>query len=148
MDTRSITLVQQSFEKVATLGEKVAEIFYGELFAIEPSLKKMFSGDMGEQRKKLLTALALVVLSLHAPQKILGPVETLAKKHVGYGVKPIHYTYVGNALLRTLQKGLGEQFTPELRNAWIEAYGALADIMKEAAYGASGDVLSKIRKTG
>ncbi len=147
MDARSITLVQQSFEKVAALGEKVAEIFYGELFAIEPSLKKMFPGDMGEQRRKLLAALALVIRSLHAPQKILEPVRTLAKKHVQYGVEPVHYTYVGNALLRTLDKGLGEQFTPELRDAWIEAYGALAGIMKEAAYD-GGDWLSKIRKAG
>lgn len=148
MDARSITLVQQSFEKVAALGEKVAESFYGELFAIEPSLKKMFPGSMGEQRKKLLAALALVIRSLHAPQKILDPVRALAKKHVSYGVEPVHYTYVGNALLRTLAKGLGEQFMPELRDAWIEAYGTLADIMKEAAYGNSGGWVSKVRKSG
>jgi hemoglobin-like flavoprotein len=137
MDPHAVTLVQQSFEKAAMLGDSVAEIFYGELFAIDPSLRPMFKGDMAEQRRKLLSALALVVGSLHAPQAILAPVRALAVRHVGYGVRPAHYTDVGNALIRTLEKGLGDQFTPELRQAWIAAYGLLADVMKEAAYGSS-----------
>jgi len=52
-------------------------------------------------------------------------------------VRPEHYTYMGNALLRTLKKGLGEEFTPELRNAWVAAFQTLATIMKDAAYGAA-----------
>ena len=73
---------------------------------------------------------------LDAPAGILDPLKTLAVRHVGYGVKPEHYTYMGDVeLLRTLEKGLGEEFTPELRNAWVAAFQALATIMKEAAYG-------------
>ncbi len=135
MDAHQIALVQQSFEKAAALGDKVAEIYYAELFAIDPSLRKMFKGDMREQRQKLLSALALVVRSLHSPEKILNPVKKLAIKHLDYGVQPEHYTYVGNALLRTLKKGLGPEFTPELRNAWVEAFRMLAKVMKQAAYG-------------
>jgi len=135
MDAHQIALVQKSFEKVATIGDKVAEIFYAELFAIDPSLRKMFKGDMAEQRRKLLTALALVVRALHSPEKILNPVRQLAVKHVGYGVLPEHYTYVGNALLRTLKKGLATDFTPELGDAWVAAFRMLANVMKEAAYG-------------
>lgn len=135
MDAQQIELVQQSFERATVLGEKVAEIFYAELFAIDPSLRKMFKGDMGAQRKKLLSALGLVVASLHSPEKILNPIRRLAVKHLDYGVQPAHYTYVGNALLRTLKKGLGSDFTPELRDAWVEAFRMLAKVMKEAAYG-------------
>jgi nitric oxide dioxygenase len=142
MDARQVALVQQSFEKAAALGDKVAEIFYAELFAIDPSLRAMFRGDMREQRKKLLSTLALVVRSLHAPEKILAPVKNLAVKHVAYGVQPEHYTYVGNALLRTLKKGLGADFTPELCDAWVAAFRMLAKVMKEAAYGpAAGRLL-------
>jgi hemoglobin-like flavoprotein len=136
VDAHQITLVQQSFEKVAALGDKAAELFYEELFAIDPSLRKMFTGDMAAQRQKLLAALALVVRSLQSPEKILNPVKQLAVKHVGYGVLPMHYTFVGNALLRTLKKGLGADFTPELCDAWVEAFRMLAKIMKDAAYGA------------
>jgi len=135
MNAHQVTLVQQSFEKVAALGEKVAELFYAELFAIDPSLRQMFSGNMQEQHRKLLSALAMVIRSLHTPEKIIGPAQKLAVKHLDYGVIPIHYTYVGNALLRTLKKGLGDQFTPELRDAWVDAFRILATVMKQAAYG-------------
>ena len=137
MDERKITLVQQSFEKVAKLGIKAAELFYAELFAIDPSLRAMFKGNMQVQHTKLLSALALVVRSLHTPEKIITAVQKLAVKHLDYGVKPEHYTYVGNALLRTLKKGLGPEFTPELSEAWVEAFRMLARIMKEAAYGSA-----------
>ncbi len=135
MELRKITLVQQSFEKIAPMGLKVTDIFYAELFAIDPSLRSMFKGDMQEQHKKLLSALALVVRSLHTPEKILNAVEKLAVKHLDYGVRPEHYTYVGNALLRTLKKGLGSEFTPELCDAWVDAFRMLSQIMKKAAYG-------------
>ncbi len=135
MDAHKIALVQESFEKVATLGLKATELFYAELFAINPSLKAMFPDDLKEQQKKLLAALALVVRSLHTPVKIMDTVEKLAVKHLDYGVEPIHYTYVGNALLRTVKKGLGEEFTPELCDAWTDAFRMLARVMKDAAYG-------------
>ncbi len=137
MNANQVALVQQSFEKAAKLGEKVAEIFYAELFSIDPALRGMFKGDMHEQRKKLLTTLAFVVRSLHAPEKIIQPAQNLAVKHVRYGVKPEHYTLVGNALLRTLKKGLGAEYTAELHDAWVAAFRTLANIMKEAAYGSA-----------
>jgi len=140
MNRRQVALVQQSFEKVAALGEKVAEIFYAELFAIDPSLQQMFKGNMREQRRKLLSALAMVIRSLDNLEKIVGPAQKLAIKHLDYGVAAAHYTYVGNALLRTLKKGLGDQFTPELRAAWVEAFRTLATVMKEAAY--AGDAIT------
>jgi hemoglobin-like flavoprotein len=56
---------------------------------------------------------------------------------VEYGVEPEHYTLVGNALLRTLKKAFGNDFTPELRQAWTDAFRMLAQVMKDAAYGDS-----------
>jgi hemoglobin-like flavoprotein len=132
MNPNNVAPVQQSFKKVAAMGQP--ELFYAELFAIDPSLRQMFKADMSEQRKKLLAALAMVIGSLHAPERIANAAKALATKHVGYGVMPVHYTYVGNALLRTLKKGLREDFTPEVRDAWVEAYGMLARVVKEAAY--------------
>jgi nitric oxide dioxygenase len=140
MKAREIALVQQSFEQVAAMGEKAAELFYAELFAIDPSLRAMFKGNMREQHRKLLAALAMVVRSLHTPEKIVGAAEALAVKHVDYGVMPIHYTYVGNALLRTLKKGLGDGYTPELCDAWVAAFRLLAGVMKAAAYGPAAAV--------
>ena len=137
MNAHSVALVQESFEKVAPLGDKVPQIFYDELFTLDPSLRTMFKSDMTEQRKMVFTALGMVVRSLHRPEAIVEPVKALGKRHAGYGVKPAHFPIVGAALLNTLQKGLGDEFTPELRQAWTEAYAALSGMMKEAAYGSA-----------
>lgn len=137
MQNQDVQLVQSSFSKAAKLGDKVAEIFYAELFVIDPSLRSMFNGPMEQQGKKLLATLAFIVQNLHNADKIVEPAQALAVKHVNYGVKAHHYTLVGNALLRTLKKGLGDEFTPRTRTAWIAAYKLLADVMREAAYGAS-----------
>ena len=132
-----VKLVQESFSKVAPIADKAAEIFYEKLFEIEPSLKDLFPRDLAEQRKKLMASLAMVVKGLDKPETILPAVKKLAVKHVDYNVEPEHYTYVGNALLRTLEAGLGDDFTPEVRQAWVEAYRLLASVMKEEAYGKS-----------
>lgn len=135
MDARKVTLVQQSYEMIAALGPRAAEIFYRELFAIDPSLRTMFKGDIHEQHKKLLSALTMVVRALHTPESIVGVLEKLAVKHLDYGVTPEHYTCVGNALLRMLKKCLGPEFTPEISDAWVDAFRMIVKIMKKAAYG-------------
>jgi hemoglobin-like flavoprotein len=134
MDARKIALVQESFEKMASRDAEVSEIFYAELFAIDPSLRGMFVGDMRDQNRKLFAALNSIARSIHAPHQFLDDVEGLAKKHIDYGVRPEHYTYFGNALLRTLKKQLGTEFTAELCDAWAEAFKTVTKIMKEAAH--------------
>ena len=59
--------------------------------------------------------------------------QKLAERHVGYGAQPAHYAVVGQALIDTLDKGLGAEFTPETRAAWETAYGTLSAVMIEAA---------------
>ena len=132
MDVRHIALVQQSFEQVATLGERLSEAFYAELFGIDPSLRAMFDGDMRRQHMKFMMALALIVRSLREPEKIRHIVENLATKHVGYGVRSEHFTPFGNALLRTLKKTLGPDYTRDVADAWEESFRMLARVMKKA----------------
>ena len=59
----------------------------------------------------------------------------LAKRHVDYGVKAIHYAPVGAALLWTLERGLGQQWTQELAAAWGTAYNVLSEFMIVEANG-------------
>ena len=66
-------------------------------------------------------------------------VKQLAQRHVGYGVKDEHYATVGEALIWTLEQGLGEDFTPDVREAWTEAYTYFADVMIEASREAGSD---------
>lgn len=135
MTPGQVDLVQQSFSKVAPISEQAAQLFYGRLFEIAPEVKPMFPGDMTEQRKKLMATLAVVVGGLTKLETILPAASALAKKHVGYGVTAAHYTPVGAALLWTLEKGLGPDWTPEVATAWTTAYTTLSGYMISEAYG-------------
>jgi nitric oxide dioxygenase len=135
MNPTQIELVQESFSKVAPISEAAAVIFYDRLFEVAPSVKAMFPADMTEQRKKLMMMLAAVVGGLGNLGSILPAASALAKRHVSYGAKPDHYPVVGGALLYTLEKGLGEAWTPELASAWTAAYGTLSGYMISEAYG-------------
>jgi hemoglobin-like flavoprotein len=130
-----IKLVQQSFAKVAPISEAAAVIFYDRLFEIAPSVKSMFPADLTEQRKKLMATLAVVVNGLGNLESVLPAASALAKRHVSYGAKAQHYPVVGAALLWTLEKGLGDAWTPAVADAWTAAYGTLSGFMISEAYG-------------
>lgn len=133
MNTEKIALVRGSWQKVLPIKEAAAELFYGRLFELDPSLRTMFKGDMAEQGRKLMTMINMVVMSLDNLDPMLERIEDLGRRHVGYGVTEAHYDTVGSALLWTLEQGLGEHFTPPVRDAWTSAYGTLAGVMKQAA---------------
>jgi nitric oxide dioxygenase len=135
MTPEQVVLVQQSFAQVAPIADKAAEIFYDRLFEVAPAVKPLFSGDMAEQRRKLMATLAALVGGLSDLPSVLPTASALAKRHVGYGARPEHYPVVGDALLWTLARGLGPQWTPEVAAAWTAAYATLSGFMIEQAYG-------------
>ena len=136
MNDADITLIQNSFAKVVPIKDAAAEIFYGDLFETAPEVKPYFAKtDMSEQGTKLMTTLGVVVNGLRDMDKILPVAAELAKGHVNYGVKAEDYEKVGASLIRTLEKGLGDEFDTPTRDAWIGAYGALSGAMIAAAYG-------------
>ena|SRR3984957_8686265 len=137
MTPDQVKLVQHSFAKVAPISETAAVLFYDRLFEIAPPVKAMFPADMTEQRRKLMTMLAAVVNGLGDLNSILPAASALAKRHVGYGAKAEHYPVVGAALLWTLEKGLGDGWTPDIAEAWTTAYGTLSGYMISEAYGRS-----------
>jgi len=134
MTPEQIKLVQDSFAKVAPISEKAAELFYGRLFEIAPQVRAMFPDDMTEQRKKLMATLAIVVQGLNNLDTILPAAGALAKRHVSYGAEAAHYPVVGQALLWTLEQGLGPSWTPEVAAAWTGAYTTLSGFMISEAY--------------
>ena len=84
---------------------------------------------MQEQKKKLLGALALVIQNLRKPDVLAAALKGLGQRHEAYGVRPEHYPIVGAVLLKTFAVFLGERWTPELRDAWAEAYQAVCTLM-------------------
>jgi hemoglobin-like flavoprotein len=135
MTPDQVTLVQQSFAKVAPISETAAVLFYDRLFEIAPQVKTMFPADLTEQRRKLMVMLAAVVNGLGDLNSIPPAASALAKRHVSYGAKAEHYPVVGAALLWTLEKGLGDGWTPQIAEAWTATYGTLSGYMISEAYG-------------
>src|SRR5512145_2946181 len=133
MTPRQQTLISESWAQVAPIADQAATIFYARLFELDPSLRRLFAHtDMAAQRKNLVQTLTVVVRSIDRLDTIVPAVEALGRRHVAYGVRPQHFTTVGQALLDTLAVGLGEAFTPEVRRAWAMAYGILAGVMQGA----------------
>ena len=135
MTPDQVKLVQESFAKVAPISETAAVLFYDRLFEIAPKVKAMFPTDMTEQRRKLMATLAVVVNGLGNLESVLPAASALAKRHVSYGAKAEHYPVVGSALLWTLEKGLGDGWTPDVAEAWTAVYGTLSGFMISEAYG-------------
>ena len=127
-------LVQSSFAKVESIADTAAEIFYSKLFEYDPSLRKLFRTDMKSQGRKLMSTLKVAIKGLDDLNALIPVLEKIATQHLGYGVKAEDYTTVGNALLFALKAGLGDQWNPELRQAWIDTYRIVAQVMKAAAY--------------
>ena len=127
------TLVQNTFATVTPIADDAAALFYRRLFELDPSLERLFRGDMKEQRKKLMQMLTAAVKGLDPLDQLVPVVEDLGRRHAEYGVADAHYDTVGSALLWTLEKGLGAAFTPEVKDAWATVEGLLATTMKNAA---------------
>ena len=133
MTTNQKNLVRESFALVAPIADPAAEMFYGRLFEIDPALKPMFRGDMKEQGRKLMQMLAVAVKGLDRLDEILPAIREMGRRHAGYGVRDEHYDTVAASLLWTLEKGLGDAFTAEVRDAWVSVYMVLASAMKSGA---------------
>jgi len=140
MTPRQIELVQSSFKQISPILDSATMIFYDRLFQLDASLRPMFRGPQEEQARKLTHVLTMVVKGLSRLEQILPAVKELGRRHAGYGVRPQDYGTVGTALLWTLETGLGEVFTLEVREAWGSAYKLLANTMQGAAEEETADM--------
>ncbi|HEX8187678.1 MAG TPA: globin family protein [Pyrinomonadaceae bacterium] len=132
MNTEQIRLVQESFRKVVPIADAAAALFYGRLFDLDPSLESLFKGDIVGQGRKLMQMIGVAVKGLDRIGQVLPALCALGARHAGYGVREKDYDTVGRALIWTLRKGLGDDFTPEAEAAWVAVYAALAGVMKSA----------------
>jgi hemoglobin-like flavoprotein len=129
----SIQLVRETLDLVEPIAPQAAALFYANLLAADPSLAKLFKGDMAVQGHWLMQMLALAVSQLDEPATLRPTLALLGQRHAGYGVRDAHYDTVGTALLGTLRQGLGVAYTPDVEEAWTEVYGVIAATMKAAA---------------
>lgn len=133
MTPQQIELVRNSWRMVLPISDTAATLFYQRLFELDPNLKPMFRHDMRDQGRKLMSTIDVAVKALNNLTSIIPAVQELGRRHAGYGVKEKDYQTVADALLWTLQRGLGDDFTEETKQAWVETYTLLATTMIKAA---------------
>ena len=133
LSRRQVRLVQESFKKVEPLASRAADLFYEKLFQIKPQVRQLFPDDLASQKAKLMTTLHAAVVSLHKIEQIAPIVRELGKRHVNYGVTADDYKAVGAAVLWSLARMLGKDFTRETKSAWLAAYKVLSGTMIAAA---------------
>lgn len=136
MNNHQIGLVKETFTKVEPIAEIAGELFYSRLFELDEGLRRLFTSDIKEQGKRLTDVLGAAVHHLHDLDRLVPVVHKLGLRHWAYGVEPEHFETVGEALLWTLEQGLGEHYTPEVADAWSTAYWLLAEVMQDAVSGA------------
>ena len=137
MTEHDIALVRDSFRKVNPIEEQAAALFYARLFELDPSLRHLFHGDMSTQGRRLMEMLGSVVTALDDQPRVLRSLRELGARHTGYGVRAEHYATVGAALLWTLEKALGPDFSPAVKAAWTLTYSIVADTMMSGARAAA-----------
>jgi len=133
MTPEQIHLVQRTFAHLRPHAETAATLFYTRLFTLDPSLRSLFTGNMQQRGTMLMRMLALAVDRLHDPDTLVGPLQALGQRHIGYGVCARDYDTVGTALLWTLEHALGAQWTEETCAAWRAAYTLLATAMQSGS---------------
>ncbi|MEO0769555.1 MAG: globin family protein [Cyanobacteria bacterium J06649_4] len=130
----NVELLEQSFELVKPKADEFVASFYNNLFTDYPASKPLFEhSDMGAQQKMLKGALVMVIENLRKPDVLSDALKGLGARHVKYGALPEHYPLVGNSLLKTLGQYAGDAWTPDLKDAWTGAYGAISELMLEGA---------------
>jgi len=129
-------ILEQSFAKIKPHANEFAASFYENLFKAHPEVKPLFSNtDMGNQEKKLLNSLVLVVENIRNPEALEPVLKALGGRHVGYGAIPKYYGLIGEALLVTFEQYLEDDWNSEVKKAWLEAFTAITALMLKGAGG-------------
>jgi class 3 adenylate cyclase/hemoglobin-like flavoprotein len=129
----TILLVQSSFARVSTRWRAFIERFYAILFEANPELRPLFQKDLTVQTKMLASMLSSLVKGLTRAEEVVGGLRELGKRHRDYKVARTDYDKLARALQWTLEEFLADDFTPDIRHAWVTVYGMIAETMIEAA---------------
>lgn len=142
LTTPEVDAIRGSWLTIATDRAHFTGIFYGTLFREAPETRSMFSESPGDQGRKLMETLAIVVDGLDNMEPLVAKVQQLGRRHMIYGATPEHYALVGEILVQTLREASGGELDPAAEAAWRKVYDRLAGIMispDEASGGEEGE---------
>jgi nitric oxide dioxygenase len=131
LSQETIAAIKETIPLVNQEAENVTTRMYEILFSKYPETKPMFDNAAKDQHKKLAGAIAAFAGNIDNLAVLGAAVEKMAQSHVMTQVKPMHYPMVADALITAMGDVLGEAFTDARKNAWVEAYTFLANILMQ-----------------
>src|SRR4051794_40214843 len=130
LNEKTIEIVKSTVPVLEKYGKDITTRFYELMFSKHPELLNIFN-HANQSKGRQQTALANVVYAAAANIDNLGAiipaVVQIAHKHRSLGIEAEHYPIVGYHLLGAIKEVLGDAATPEIIEAWGEAYGVIAD---------------------
>jgi hemoglobin-like flavoprotein len=133
MNDHTIGLVKEGFDLVEPIAPRAAALFYENLVEAAPSLQPLIKGDGVAQGARLMQMVELAVSKLDSSAMLSPTLRSLGRSLASHGFEDRHYDTAGGALLKTLRQCIGAAYTPDLEEAWTDAYRELAGTMKEAS---------------
>lgn len=133
MDSTTIRLLQESIALLPKGDVAPVDEFYRRLFELAPEVRPLFTREMDLQAKKFSDTLAWIMTHLEHPPELCRELRELGARHAGYGVKIDQYAPVGSALIWMFQRTLGDRFTPEMEESWLEFYAFLSFEMERGS---------------
>jgi len=133
MDSITIRHLRESVAMLPVEDLAPADEFYGRLFQLAPEVRPMFTREMGLQAKKFSDMLAWVIGHLEHPEELSKELRALGSRHRDYGVEIDQYAPVGSALIWMFQHTLGDRFTSDMEDAWLEAYAFISAEMERGS---------------
>jgi NAD(P)H-flavin reductase/hemoglobin-like flavoprotein len=128
-----VQLIRTSFAAAEPQTDELGRFFYATLFLRAPETRELFPVNMEVQRSRLLRALVHVVQMVDQPDDLVPFLEQLGRDHRKFGVFAEHYDAVGMALRTAIASFAGSAWTPEVEQAWTDAYDIVAGAMRTAA---------------
>ncbi|GAA3539068.1 NO-inducible flavohemoprotein [Zobellella aerophila] len=131
LDTRTIEIVKSTVPLLESANTALTDHFYKRMFRDNPELKDVFNLShqaSGRQPAALFSAVLAYAKNIDNPAVLSAAVERIAHKHTGFAIQPAQYAIVGHHLLETIKELAPDAATPEVIDAWAQAYGALANI--------------------
>ena len=142
-----MTTLREQFQIVKNLDESFKTqggLLYTTLFDLAPELRPVFSfgkleGEEYERKKEFQGANTFRTIEKTLEQ--FGTEISTKRLHAmgvrhkeKYGVLPVHYDIVGEALIRVVTQVFGDKLTPELKRIWVIGYGLIAHGMSDGVY--------------
>jgi len=147
-------VIRRSWRLVVPIAETAADLFYRRLFELRPEYRRLFPDDLAAQKRKLVKMLAFVVRAMdwsgerwrddvNPSEDLMLVILALGRRHSElYEIPDDSYAPVGEALLWTLDYGLGDAFDPDVRAVWSKLYGLVAQTMRMGSAAVDPEVVT------